>query len=183
MTRVKKVYGDFDLQKALGTQGIQNELAALERSFQALSDHYGIQQAEVTKIGAAWAAAGASGIALAKGTELTLKAMVLGEMDATKATEALISIQSQWHLSTEGMNTTLAELNIIENQTATSMQDLIEAFTRASGVARNAGVTTRELERWLRPSFLLLDRQLTLVTHSRRSSLDCSPRQTRLEKS
>ena len=145
MTRVKKVYGDFDLAKAIGADGVARELGALEKAFEALSNQYGETQEAVTNIGASWAAAGASGLALAKSTELTLKAMVLGEMDATKATTALVSIQSQFHLTTEGLNTVLAELNIIENQTAVSMQDLIEAFTRSAGVARNAGITTREL--------------------------------------
>jgi TP901 family phage tail tape measure protein len=141
MVRVQKVYGDLNMAQNV----FEAETTALERAFTALSNYYGRSKEVVTNIAGDWAAAGASGIALAKATELTLKAMVLGEMEATKATEALISIQSQYHLTTEGLNKTLAQLNIIENQTGISMQGLIEGFTRTAGVARNAGVTTREL--------------------------------------
>lgn len=141
MTRVRKVYGDLDM----ATDVFKNETKALEGAFTALSNFYGESRAAVIGIAADWAAAGVSGIALARSTENTLKAMVLGEMDAAKATEALISIQSQYHLSSKGLTDTLAQLNIVENQTGISMQGLIEGFTRTAGVARSAGIDTEHL--------------------------------------
>lgn len=141
MTRVRKVYGDLDMLPEV----FKNETKALEGSFKALSNFYGESRAAVIGIAADWAAAGVSGVALAKSTENTLKAMVLGEMDAVKATEALISIQSQYHLSASGLTDVLAQLNIVENQTGISMQGLIEGFTRTAGVARSAGIDTQHL--------------------------------------
>jgi TP901 family phage tail tape measure protein len=143
--RVAKVYGDLQLPQEIGTDGVQRELDALSKSFVQLSNRYGQAQSEVINIAADWAAAGASGVALAKDTEISLKAMVLGEMDATEATSALISIQAQYGLSAEGLSDTLNELNIVENQTGISMQGLIEGFERTAGVARNAGIGTGEL--------------------------------------
>jgi TP901 family phage tail tape measure protein len=140
-TRVAKVYGDF----SMSTQVVQNELHALGGAFEALSNRFGVHQREVIEIGAAWAAAGASGIGLAKSTELTLRAMVLGEMDAAKATEAMIAIQAQYQFSSAQLSDTLAQLNIVENQTGISLSGLIEGFARAAGVARSAGVDTRQL--------------------------------------
>ena len=141
MVRVNKVYGDLDMDPGIKT----SELEALEGAFRALSNTYGQSREDVQNLAGDWAAAGASGLALAKATELTLKAMVLGEMDAVKATKALISIQAQYHLTTSELNDTLAQLNIIENQTGISMQGLIEGFERTAGVARSAGITTKEL--------------------------------------
>jgi TP901 family phage tail tape measure protein len=146
MVRVRKVYGDQNFSAtAKGAARANNELAALARNFEALSNRYGVVQSQVINIGADWAAAGASGLALARSTELTLQTMVLGEMDHAKATQSLIAIQAQYQLSSEGLRDVLAQLNAVENQTGTSLDDLIEAFTRTAGVARSAGVTTGEL--------------------------------------
>jgi TP901 family phage tail tape measure protein len=141
MVRVEKVYGDG----SQSAQVMSNELHALERNFVALSNAFGVHRAEVIGIAADWAAAGASGIALAKATELTLQTMILGEMDAKKATEALIAIQAQYGQSTEELAKTLATLNMVENQTGISLSGLVDGFSRAAGVARSAGVDVRHL--------------------------------------
>jgi TP901 family phage tail tape measure protein len=145
MARVTKVYGDTQLVKDIGTEAIKRELKALSGAFVQLSNLYGAAQSDVINIAADWAAAGSSGVNLASSTELSLKAMVLGEMDATKATKALISIQAQYGLTTGQLSDTLAYLNMVENQTGISMQGLIEGFDRTAGVARNAQIGTRQL--------------------------------------
>lgn len=141
MTRVNKVYGDFEMSDGIKS----SELEALNKNFTALSNKFGVIREEVIRIGADWAAAGSSGIALAKATDLTLRAMILGEMEAEKATKALISIQAQYGLSINELSYALSELNVIENETATSMQDLVTGFEKSASVARQAGVSTREL--------------------------------------
>lgn len=141
MTRVTKVYGDA----AHGADFYAKEIKSLEKNFEALSNQFGVHQAEVINIAADWAAAGASGIALAKATELTLKTMVLGEMEAKEATKSLIAIQAQYGLSTEQLTEAIAVLNMVENQTGASLHDLIDGFSRAAGVARSAGVDVRHL--------------------------------------
>lgn len=160
-TQVQKVYGDtqaaaafyMKTQKGLtqemanqkATETFNHELEALQKNFKALSNYYGVNQAEVIEVGAAWAAAGASGKDLAVAVNATMKAIILGDMDAAAATQALISIQSQYQLNSEELMKTLAQLNAVENQTGISMQGLIEGFERAAGTARTAGVSTREL--------------------------------------
>lgn len=140
-TRISKVYGDA----AMSAETMKNELNALKKAFEALSNEYGVQQSEVLNIAADWAAAGASGLALARGVEQTLRVMVLGEMNAADATSALISIQAQYNLSSAQLIDTIAKLNIVENQTAISMQGLIQGFQRSAGVARSAGVDVDHL--------------------------------------
>lgn len=141
MTQLRKVYGDLSMSQEV----INNETTALKGTFQALSNEYGINQAEVIKVGAAWAQAGSSGIALAKATDLTMQTMVLGELDAVKATESLIAIQAQYRFSTDELYYAIAQLNIIENQTGTSMAGLIDAMSRSAGVARTAGIDVAHL--------------------------------------
>lgn len=140
-TRVEKVYGDA----ARGAEFYAKELDALERSFVALSNVYGINQKETIEIAAAWAAAGSSGLALAKSVDLTMKTMILGEMQATEATEALIAIQAQYGLSTAELTKTISVLNMVENQTGISLKGLVQGFARAAGVARSSGVDIRHL--------------------------------------
>lgn len=144
-TKIAKVYGDASLSAST----MSNELNSLKGAFEALSDAYGVQQKDVLDIAADWAAAGSSGLALARGVEETLKVMVLGEMNATDATAALISIQAQYNLSSAELVDTIAKLNVVENQTAISMQGLIQGFQRSAGVARSAGVDVDHLAAFL----------------------------------
>jgi TP901 family phage tail tape measure protein len=146
MTRVTKVYGD-------GTKVFnklaKTEIPALERSFEALSNTFGTARKDVINIAGDWAAAGASGVALAKSVKLTLETMILGEMDATEATQALIAIQAQYGYSTQQLAKTIDVLNMTENQTGISLQGLVQGFARAAGVARSAGVDVEHLSAML----------------------------------
>lgn len=160
-THVAKVYGDTQAAAAQfrkedkrlsqqmaeqkATKIFRNELNALGDAFEAISNHYGVARKGVLEVAGAWAAAGASGKALAQSVDLTMQAVIIGDMDATKATEALISIQAQYNLSSGQLADTLASLNAIENQTGVDMKGLIDGFQRAAGVAREAGVSTRQL--------------------------------------
>lgn len=141
MVRVTKVYGDAQHQASQ----YRAEITALGKSFVALSDMYGVAQSDVINIAADWAQAGASGLALAKSTQLTIQTMILGEMNASDATQALIAIQAQYGLSTKGLTKTIAILNMVENQTGVNMEGLIQGFTRAASVARASGVDVRHL--------------------------------------
>jgi TP901 family phage tail tape measure protein len=161
-TRVEKVYGDTEARldyfrknqdkipegmnaTTAAAAAQENELKALGEAFEALSSRYGVAQKEVLETAGAWAAAGSSGADLARSTELSIKAAILGDMDLAKATESLIAIQAQYSLSTKQLGLTLSELNAIENQTGISMQGLIDGFSRSAGVAREAGVDVRHL--------------------------------------
>lgn len=139
--RITKVYGDA----THGADFYKQELQSLKKAFVALSNEFGIAQADALNIAADWAAAGASGIALAKAVELTMKTMVLGELEAGKATQSLIAIQAQYGLSISQLADTIDILNMVENQTGISMAGLIDGFARTAGVARSSGVGVREL--------------------------------------
>jgi len=141
MVRVKKVYGD----STNGATFYKKEIVSLGKAFEALSNQFGISRADTTNIAADWAAAGSSGIALAKATKLTMETMILGEMSQAEATTALISIQAQYGQSIEELSQTIDVLNMVENQTGITMQGLVQGFQRAAGVARAAGIDVRHL--------------------------------------
>jgi TP901 family phage tail tape measure protein len=141
LVRIQKVYGD-------GTQTVAqmtNEINALRKAFVLLSDEFGVSQADVLNIAADWAAAGVSGIALAKSVQLTLQTMILGEQTAAEATQSLISIQAQYGQSITELATTIDILNMVENQTGVSMQGLIEGFQRSASTAATYGISARYL--------------------------------------
>lgn len=142
MTQLKKVYG-----QAGGVAGdlANKELKQLEKAFVALSNIFGVHQADVINIAADWASAGASGIALARNTRTTLEAMIIGDLDAATATGALVAIQQQYSLSSRELHDVLADLNVVENQTAITMGGLIAGYQRAAGAARTAGVDHQHL--------------------------------------
>ena len=141
MTRLKKVYGDT----ASGAEDFARDVDGLSKAFRLLSEHYAVQQSQVTEIAADWAAAGATGGALARGVETTLKAMILGEMEAVEATKAVIAIQAQYGASSEGLMRIIEKLNMVENETATTFNDLVVAMSRSAGAARSAGVDVDHL--------------------------------------
>lgn len=140
-TRLNKVYGDLNMTQ----EQITKETRQIATANRLLSDLYGVQQAEVVGIAADWAAAGSQGGALIKRTEQTLQTMILGEMDAVTATRALITVTQAYQLSVEDMGKALNVLNVVENETAVTLPDLIESIQDAGGVARQSGVDLRHL--------------------------------------
>ena len=175
-TRMQKVYDDLGdgIVQITGDDGkLTFNGSPMDRFLTALSNKMGQSKAELTEIAADWAAVGLMGGNLAAATKLTSEAMVLGDMEAAEAREALVAIQAQYNLAfgdfateaerarriSEGdadaareaaeekvtLTGVLAQLNMVENQTATSMQDLILGFSRSAVFAKEAGVEANYL--------------------------------------
>lgn len=142
MVRVSKVYGDNSKQM---NRVAKTEIPALREAFVALSNRFGVHQEQVIRIAGDWAAAGASGLALAKSVKLTLETMVLGELEAADATQQLIAIQAQYGYGVDQLSKTISVLNMVENQTGTTMKDLMTAMARSAGAARVAGIDIEHL--------------------------------------
>lgn len=141
LVRLQKVYADT----VTGVNHFERDIDGLSKAFELLSVRYGIHQSAVREIAGSWAQAGARGAALANGVESTLKTMILGEMDAVEATQALISIQAQWGASSEGLIDIINKINATENNTATTFKGLVEAMSRSASTARSAGVDVDHL--------------------------------------
>ncbi|ADD80808.1 tape measure protein [Rhodococcus phage ReqiDocB7] len=169
-THLAKVYDGLasDIDSNLDMDGVQFNGSSLDKFFTALSEKMGQAKSDVIEIGAIWAQVGVKGSQLAAATRLTTEAMVLGDMDATQATDALVAIQAQYRLAFgdfekeakavqdavannmpipefQTLTSVLAQLNIIENQTGASMQDLVIAFSKTAANARQAGIDAKTL--------------------------------------
>lgn len=140
-TRVIKVYGDLNTTQAQATEAVNH----LSKSFEALSNIFGVHQKDVTEIAALWASAGAQGVQLAKATRLTIETMVLGEMDQAEAVKSLLTIQGAYRLNVDQLRNSIEILNVVENETAITLSGLIDVVTRAGGAAAVAGVDIQHL--------------------------------------
>ena len=148
MTQVRKVYGDYTYT----SERVRKETDALGKTFGLLSSIFGVHQDEVIGIAGEWAATGLAGEDLARATRATMEAMMLGDLDPERATKSLISIMATWRTSLDDMGGGFSELtdamailNSVENQTGARFADLVEAFDRAGGAARQAGMSMQEL--------------------------------------
>lgn len=143
-TMLQRVYGDA----GSSAQQFAQDQAGLEKAFRLLSDTYGQSLADVTQLGASWAAAGLTGGDLARAVKNTMDVMILanGEFaNQEDAFKALIAIQTAYSLSSKGLTDGLAVMNVIANKTAVQFTDLVTGVSKAGGSARTAGVTIREL--------------------------------------
>lgn len=142
-----KVYDNTSKEASAAIQGMGGSFngSPLDKFFTALSERMGQSKAEITEMGAEWAAVGATGKQLANLVRITSEAMVLGDLNQADATKALIAIQAQYKLSSQDLFKTLKQMNAIENATAASMGDLITAFSNTAAVARTAGIDQQHL--------------------------------------
>lgn len=141
MTTIRKAYGAGE--DAVGS--LNEELKALSKTMELLSDRFGVQQSEVLQIAADWAQAGAAGVALAKATRLTLETMTLGQESASQATEDLMTIQGAYRLNTDQLRKALVTLNAVQVTTAIEFSGLVDAVARSGGAAREAGIDIEHL--------------------------------------
>lgn len=174
-TQLAKVYDGSmsDIETSINGAAPSWNDSPMDRYLTALGEKMAMSRAETIDMAADWAAIGVQGTQLASAARLTTEAMVLGDMDAAQATEALVAIQSQYALAFGDFNTemerakrisegsveamreqeaagttltgVLAQLNMVENQTAANMQDLVLAFSRSASQARAAGVEAEQL--------------------------------------
>jgi TP901 family phage tail tape measure protein len=141
MTRVRMVYGSAGEDQAK----LKAETDALGKSFELLSSRFGVNQAKVIDIAAAWAEAGVAGVALAKSTRQTLEVMIIGNMDQEKAMTGLMAIQSAYKLNTTQLADALATLAGINKTGTIEFSGLIDVVQRAGSAARASGIDIQHL--------------------------------------
>lgn len=140
-TQLQKVYQVF------GGSGrdLQKELELLKGTVEALSNAFGVNQAEVTTSMKDFAEAGISGLALQKMTRNALEASVVGAIDLGEATQDLITIQAAYNMTSDETRQSLAQLNAIQVQSGISFSGLIDVVARAGSTAKVAGVDMEHL--------------------------------------
>jgi hypothetical protein len=137
LIRLQKVYGSGLTQPtadALATIKAQTIGLAKE-----LASTMGIAVKDTAAMAADLAATGLQGNALLNATRESLRLAKLGEMDTQSAMKATVSLQNVYKLSTEDLSGAVNFLNAVENQTSTSLQDLVDGIPRVGPIVKQLG--------------------------------------------
>ena len=143
LTRFAKVYGE-DLVNSNGkaTEQMKQQVMDLAKT---ISSTLGVAASETAGLAADVAATGKTGQELLDTVAQTTRLAVLGEVDRQEAMKATLAIQSAFKQNTEELAESINFLNAIENQTSTTLNDLVEAIPKAGPVIKGLGGDIKDL--------------------------------------
>ena len=142
LTRLTKVYGDVAGTSAQELAKVRKDVAATAKE---LSSAMGVNFAETISLAADIAATGKTGNELLSSISETTRLAVLGEVDRQEAMKATLAIQSAFKANTEELAESINFLNAVENQTSTTLNDLVEAIPKAGPVIKGLGGSVEDL--------------------------------------
>lgn len=146
LTRLTKVYGGVAATSAAELSKVRNEVTATARD---ISKAYGVSFKDTITLAADIAATGKQGNELLASVKETSRLAVLGEVDRQDAMKATLAIQSTFKQNTDQLADSINFLNSVENQTSTSLGDLIEAIPKAGPVIQGMGGSVKDLALYL----------------------------------
>jgi len=137
LTRFAKVYGsDLVNNNKYATDQMRGQVLQLA---QTIAKEYGIAAKETAALAADLAATGLEGQALMDSVAETTRLAVLGEVDKQEAMKATLALQTAFNLNTQELAQSIDFLNAVENQTSTTLTDLVEAIPKAGPVVKGLG--------------------------------------------
>jgi len=146
LVRLTKVYGGVAQTSAVELGKIRKEVAATAKD---LAQQYGASYTETIALAADIAATGKQGEDLLNSTRETTRLSVLGEVDRQEAMKATLAIQTAFNQNTQQLSESINFLNAVENQTSTSLADLVEAIPKAGPVVKSLGGSIQDLALYL----------------------------------
>ena len=146
LVRLTKVYGGVAATSAVELAKVRKEVSATARE---LSAAYGASYKDTIGLAADIAATGKQGEELLNSTRQATRLSILGEVDRQEAMKATLSIQTAFKQNTEELAETINFLNAVENQTSTSLADLVEAIPKAGPVVKALGGDVQDLALYL----------------------------------
>jgi TP901 family phage tail tape measure protein len=146
LTRLSKVYGDIGGATSQQLTQIRRDVAATAKE---LSAGMGVNFQETIALAADIAATGKTGNELLSSVSETTRLAVLGEVDRQEAMKATLAIQSAFKQNTEELAGSINFLNAVENQTSTTLNDLVEAIPKAGPVIKGLGGDVQDLALYL----------------------------------
>ncbi|NDB60097.1 phage tail tape measure protein, partial [bacterium] len=146
LVRLTKVYGGIAATSASDLKKIREDVSATARE---LSQTYGASYRDTIALAADIAATGKQGNDLLKSTQETTRLSILGEVDRQEAMKATLAIQTAFKQNTEQLAESINFLNAVENQTSTSLSDLVEAIPKAGPVVQSLGGSVQDLALYL----------------------------------
>jgi TP901 family phage tail tape measure protein len=146
LVRLTKVYGDLAGTSAAELSAIRREVSSTASE---LAKAYGAAYTETISLAADIAATGQTGEALIASTRETTRLAILGEVDRQEAMKATLAIQTAFKQNTAELTESINFLNAVENQTSTSLADLVEAIPKAGPVVQSLGGNIQDLALYL----------------------------------
>jgi TP901 family phage tail tape measure protein len=140
MVAFRKVYGDITT-----TAADTNKNLEAVKGLAAEYTKYGIAVKDTIGLAAQAAAAGRQGKDLTDTVSQATRLATLGQMDQNAALETTISLQSAFKLSGQELADTVNFLNMVENQTVVSLQDIAAAIPRVAPVIQGLGGDVKDL--------------------------------------
>lgn len=146
LTRLSKVYGDIGGATADELTKVRRDIIATSKE---LSSALGVNYKETISLAADIAATGKQGNELMGSLRETTRLAVLGEVDRGEAMKATLAIQSAFKQNTDELAESINFLNAVENQTSTTLNDLVEAIPKAGPVIKGLGGSVQDLALYL----------------------------------
>ena len=146
LVRLTKVYGGVAATSSTELKKIRNEVA---KTAAELAKQYGASFQDTISLAADIAATGKQGNDLLNSVRETTRLAVLGEVDRQDAMKATLAIQTAFKQNTQQLGESINFLNAVENQTSTTLQDLIEAIPKAGPVIKGMGGSVKDLALYL----------------------------------
>ena len=146
LVRLTKVYGDVAGTSAAELSRVREDVTQTAKEISAAM---GVSFKETIGLAADIAATGKTGDELLGSIKETTRLAVLGEVDRQDAMKATLAIQSAFKQNTEQLSESINFLNAVENQTSTTLNDLVEAIPKAGPVIKGLGGNIQDLALYL----------------------------------
>ena len=146
LVRLTKVYGGV---AAVSAQELGKVRADVSKTAEDLAKSYGSSFKDTIALAADIAATGKQGNDLLGSIRETTRLAVLGEVDRQDAMKATLAIQTAFKQNTEELSESINFLNAVENQTSTTLNDLVEAIPKAGPIIRGLGGSIQDLALYL----------------------------------
>jgi TP901 family phage tail tape measure protein len=146
LVRLTKVYGGI---AATSSQELGKVRADVVKTATEISKAYGRSFSDTIALAADIAATGKQGNELLGSVRETSRLAVLGEVDRQDAMKATLAIQTAFKQNTEELSQSINFLNAVENQTSTTLNDLVEAIPKAGPIVKGLGGDVKDLALYL----------------------------------
>ncbi len=146
LVRLTKVYGDVAGTSAAELGKVRDDVS---KTAKEISAAMGVSFKETIGLAADIAATGKTGDELLGSIKETTRLAVLGEVDRQEAMKATLAIQSAFKQNTDELSESINFLNAVENQTSTTLNDLVEAIPKAGPVIKGLGGSVQDLALYL----------------------------------
>ena len=146
LVRLTKVYGGLTATSSSDLLQVRKDVMALSRE---LASGLGANFTETIALAADIAATGKEGVDLLDSTRQTTRLAILGEVDRQEAMKATLAIQTAFGQNTMQLAESIDFLNAVENQTSTTLDDLVTAIPKAGPVVKALGGDVEDLALYL----------------------------------